>query len=576
MPIVLLPSDDPLISAAQDGQIATIEKALDDGKYADSRDLSNGRTLLIWAAMNGHKPLVELLLQRNASVNAKDIQNGTALLQAIANKHIETSEVLLEAGAHVESRDYCGHTPLTLAAAVGSNTTVKSLLAAGAEIEAKDWRQSRTALSWAAEQGHEDIVEMLLESNAIVDAVDEQSRPPIIWAAMNGHAKCVKLCLRWNASTEIKDTKFDRTPFLWAIKQEHEAVIQVLKGISPPEIDYGLPLHPEPPSSARLDELQQLFRNINPDFDWRKNGGGELLLWTLEDDREEDFKFLLAQGANTNAKDKDGKTALANAAYHGQSDVVKLLLEQGIDADPVDGFNRTPLSWAAEMGHVEIIRLLLEKNVNLDTMDDDESTPLLCAASQGHEAVVSLLIDAGANPCAEDENSRNALSFAAESENMSLVALLLAKGVSPDEGSEYSALSEAVSANNRELVEMLLAHGADPYSESYGHVELPPLVLAACHGKTELVEIFLDRPAKSPEVKKEQICRALVEASDEDKNDVVEVILEQVSSHGIQKGDIDDMVLEYAQRNEDDDLVDLLRPYFSDFEMSSDSDSDSE
>ena len=36
------------------------------------------------------------------------------------------------------------------------------------------------------------------------------------------------------------------------------------------------------------------------------------------------------------------------------------------------------------------------------------------------------------------------------------------------------------------------------------------------------------------------------------------------------------MVLEYAQRNEDDDLVDLLRPYFSDFEMSSESDSDSE
>ncbi|KAF3400085.1 Ankyrin repeat domain-containing protein 50 [Penicillium rolfsii] len=575
MPITFLPFEDSLLIAAKNGHIAIIEKAIADGVFVDSRDSSHGRTLLIWTAMNGHKDLVQLLLRRNANVNAKDIWNSTALLLAIAHGHSDTSEILLRAGASMEDRDFGGHAPLTLAAEVGLFSIVQSLLAAGADIDVKDWRKRRTALSWAAEKGHEDIVDILLENNALVDEADENNRSPLVWAAMNGHSDVVKLLLRWNANTEIRDSTFGRTPFLWAIKQGHAAVIQLLKDISPPEINYGLSLHPEPPSSARLDKLQEVYRTVNPDFDWRRNQGGELLLWTIEDDREEDFKFLIEQGANADARDNNGMSALANAAKKGLLNVVKILIERVVDADPVDAFDRTPLSWAAEMGHVEITRLLLARGAYIDAADDSGATPLIHATCLGHESVVSLLLDAGANPCAEDEHSRTALSFAAENGDMSLVALFLDKGVSPDQGSEYSPLIEAVSQNNLELVKLLLESGGDPYSDLYSHVELPPLVLAACHGKTELVKVLLERTAESLQTKRDHICRALAEASYEDEYDVIEAILEQQSSFGIEKGEIDDWVLEYAKQNEYEDLIDLLRPYFSAVETDSKSDSES-
>lgn len=393
MPIVILPPDEPLLRAAKDRHTATVERDLDKGKHVDSRDLQFGRTLLIWAAMHGHKGLVALLLKRNASIDAKDFRNCTALSQAAANGQIDVSNSLLAASAQTETRNISGHTSLTLAAKSGSGSVVKYLLAAGAHVDAQDWCHSRTALSWAAEIGNEAIVETLLKSGWTVDLTDDKNRTPMSWAVMNGHANVVKLCLQWNASTESKDADYGRTPLLWAIKQNHDAIIEILKKCSPLEINYGLPLQREPPFSPRLDDLQELFKTVNPDFDWRRNQGGELLIWTLESDREEDFKFVIEQGACPNARDSDGDSILAKAAFKGTLAMVEMLLEYDIEVDPENGSN--PLSAAAEAGHVEIARLLVEKNVNLEVTDESGMTPLLYAACGGHEEHCVFAIESG-------------------------------------------------------------------------------------------------------------------------------------------------------------------------------------
>lgn len=187
--------------------------------------------------------------------------------------------------------------------------------------------------------------------------------------------------------------------------------------------------------------------------------------------------------------------------------------------------------------------------------------PLLWAAALGHEHIVSLLLDAGADPNCMDQNSRTPLSYAAENNQEPLISLLLDKGALPDEGEEESPLMYAVGEDNRALVELLLEKGANPYSDMYGIVERPPLVLAASHGKETLVRRFLEREAET-DVKRDHIWRALVAACEEGKTSVVKLLLEQHPFEG--RSDLDDAPIWHAGNLGHEEIVELLRPYYAD------------
>ncbi|KAJ0121859.1 hypothetical protein J7T55_002368 [Diaporthe amygdali] len=562
MAVELCPSGDLLVAAVVRGEVKAIKEELEKGRSVDARDLENGRTLLSWAAGNGYDDAVQFLLDRGANTNAPDLRGRTALLWAAANGHGSIVQQLLAAGANFERRDISGQTPLIFAAQTGSDSVVRHVLEAGASTDVQEWRYGRTALSWAAENGSEKTVKKLLNAKAEVDLADKLNRTPMSWAAMNGHAGVVKLLLQWNASTKVKDKEYDRSPLLWAIKCEQTSVIQILKDISDPEIGYGLAPRPIPASSDRLDALQELFRTIKPDFDWRKTQGGDLLIWAIQNDREEDITFLIEQGADLNAQSEDGLPILSHAINAGFFSVVKLLLERDVSPDILDGSGRTPLSWAAEGGHLEIVKLLLERHVEINFRDEDEMTPLLWAALGGHEHVVAALLEGGADPTAMDNNGCTPMSFAIDNGPASLVRLLLEKESLTDEGMEESPLVRAVANGDIDLVELLLQHGADPYSDAYSNVRLPPLVLAASNGREDIMSLLLERDAASAQVKKENTWRALIEASYQGKLSVVKLLLEQCS---FDEADWTDKApLEFAHFGGHYNIAAVLEPYFPD------------
>src|SRR5574337_1025144 len=63
-------------------------------------------------------------------------------------------------------------------------------------------------------------------------------------------------------------------------------------------------------------------------------GGGKLgknLIDASKSGTAENVKSLLAQGADTNTRDKHGWTPLMHASWHGRSEMAELLLAQGAD-----------------------------------------------------------------------------------------------------------------------------------------------------------------------------------------------------------------------------------------------------
>ncbi len=70
------------------------------------------------------------------------------------------------------------------------------------------------------------------------------------------------------------------------------------------------------------------------------------------------LKVMLESGANLNAADYDGRTAMHLAASEGHIHIVQFLVEQGIELNPVDRWGNTPLEDARRHHHHHIVEFL--------------------------------------------------------------------------------------------------------------------------------------------------------------------------------------------------------------------------
>jgi ankyrin repeat protein len=74
---------------------------------------------------------------------------------------------------------------------------------------------------------------------------------------------------------------------------------------------------------------------------------------------------LLSAGADVDARDEHGQTALMNAARDGQPDVVQLLIAHGADLNHRAKYNLTAVMLAVVRGHLHIVKLLVAAGADL-------------------------------------------------------------------------------------------------------------------------------------------------------------------------------------------------------------------
>lgn len=122
------------------------------------------------------------------------------------------------------------------------------------------------------------------------------------------------------------------------------------------------------------------------------------------------IELIIEDGADVNAKDTDGMTALHFAAMNGKENAVLVLLQNGanVHAQTVpprkdtETFNwkflggRTPLHWAATEGYTAIADALMDHHADPGAKSTSYRTPLQEAIMQGHESVALALIARGA------------------------------------------------------------------------------------------------------------------------------------------------------------------------------------
>jgi len=176
-----------------------------------------------------------------------------------------------------------------------------------------------------------------------------------------------------------------------------------------------------------------------------------------------DIKALIDKGAQVNAIDAWGNSALLIASRAGEVDIARALLKAGAYVDGRGG-SMSPLAAAALRGHTLLVRSLIRSGANVDAVGRNGLSALMNAAKLNHLGVAKVLLEAGANTRVVDRSGDNLLVVAVSENYPGLLALLLEQGVRPDmvDANGLTALYWAEYLLRPQMAQQLRDAGANP------------------------------------------------------------------------------------------------------------------
>lgn len=126
-----------------------------------------------------------------------------------------------------------------------------------------------------------------------------------------------------------------------------------------------------------------------------------------------------------NIKDHNGQ-ALIKAVSKGDVNAVERMVAKGADVNARDKDGITALMWASTLGHTDIVKFLIAKGADVNAKTPNDDTALIFAATSRYIDIVRILIDHGADVNAADKTGRTALMMAGRQED--IVVLLKKSG----------------------------------------------------------------------------------------------------------------------------------------------------
>jgi ankyrin repeat protein len=365
----------PLALSCENGNTAMVDKLLQAGAYPNAA-VETGETALMTASRGGSLGAVEALLTRGADVNAKEPSRGqTALMWAVAQQHPAIVRALIEHGADIHARSHVRHvyvnrggrsngeieqggfTPLLFAARQGDINSAELLLAAGANVN-ETAPDGTSALVVAAHSGHGRFARFLLDKGADPNAADAgyaalhaavlRGDPDLVRALLAHGANPNSRLTRGTAVTRngkdwiLPETWLGATPVWLAAKfLEVDSVRTLVAGGADPLLslaDETTPLMAAAGIGWGQEAVDRRDRTAYVDPTKTSDDGPTL----------EAVKLLVELGADLQAVNQAGDTALHGAAARGFNAVAQFLVERGSKLDVKNRRGQTPL--AATMG----------------------------------------------------------------------------------------------------------------------------------------------------------------------------------------------------------------------------------
>ena len=275
--------------------VAALKELLSQG--ADPNDFYGDRPMLSWAAQNNNAEIVRALIAAKADVDKIDLGfRETPLLRAIENQHVENVQVLIEAKANPNAKDAAGEPAIARAVKGESSEIVRLLIDAGADLSyfSPDGDSLALMAAQANQPASVEVIKLLAKAKANLD------RPNLV-----------------------------QTPLYYAVMIENLGMVAaLLEGGANPNgrVDGGrTPLY----AGVKNLEIVRLLLAAKADPNLQVDGSSPIIIAAIENANLEIVKALIESGANVNATDDRGNSALRVANNYSLADMAELLKQHG-------------------------------------------------------------------------------------------------------------------------------------------------------------------------------------------------------------------------------------------------------
>jgi ankyrin repeat protein len=341
------------------GDVKTLRRLL-----AQNPELAQQPALLNDAALFGQLEAVRILLEAGADPDAAVPSHEwyRPLHRAIEHRgrprkteHIPIIETLLDAGASLEARStWMQLVPLAVAGMVGDEEMIALLVKRGAPVN----------LFTAAVTAHVGKVRTFLKRKGAATSKDDNNMTPLHYVALSGlgeahaenHREIANLLLDAGGDGNARESigPYPSTPVLHFAAWKNYAVAETLlsRGCNP-NFGFGNCLWKEPGPMA------ELFLSHGADVNGREPSCQPLLHSRIRWNLPSVALWLLKNGADPNLTDKQGNTALHEAAWRGiNPKATQDLLKAGARKAAKNKAGLTPLDIAKQKRRKKLIPLL--------------------------------------------------------------------------------------------------------------------------------------------------------------------------------------------------------------------------
>lgn len=297
-----------------------------DGQIVDDMTLLH----YLVSKSNVSKAIIELLIEQEFSLTALDSLGRTPIMVAAQEGCDEAFGALLEAmkvrgllpdpnlfNPNLDLGD--GSRYIHLAVCKNNYKMVDLLIKCGATV-------GRASLGMAVHRGSPMVARVLLEAGANPNFAFE-ARPLIFDAIARGDEEVLSALLNHGGAHQIIDINVrinDETPLVYAIERRMPGMVSIL-------LDAGA----DPNLPFSRDQLSALHMAA------RKGENEIIRLLIMGGVNAQGIPH--GNGAQIEAKDDYGQTALHVAAAYGRGSTVELLINAGADIEAIDKIGKTPL-----------------------------------------------------------------------------------------------------------------------------------------------------------------------------------------------------------------------------------------
>lgn len=305
---------------------------------------------------------IKLMIELGADVNLGNHNNDNSAMIATdrLNADIQAVHILLDAGTDVNQIANNGTVLLMGGGVLNSLELTEKIVDMGANIHYLSPKHDKgmNLLGNAAAYGSEDVVQYYIDNGLDVNQTFGDGQSIIMQATWGNTLNVVKRLVKAGADLDVK-SKNGWTNLIYACLVKSK------------EADYRKIDRPQ------LDVVKYLLKsgaNINDETTDGENAFH--LLVQSNEDVTDIVKLLLDKGAAVNHRTKYGITPLMKAR---NPKVVQYLLDNGADINAIDREQRNALHWAIYGSRLEAAQILLDSGIDRNAKDQDGEDVRECA-----------------------------------------------------------------------------------------------------------------------------------------------------------------------------------------------------